>query len=134
MRWPYRRHLHLFLANAYGDLYAGAAGRLAKRIHERPKPKHLVYLCEGNHRFWALIETTAPRQGRVAWSNVLPSGAEVKSEKSWTYATMRTRPPSPSTVVSPRYLKILSLPPPPARSGRARQRPFVPLAKFRIAS
>jgi len=125
MRTPDRRSLHLFLAEAYEDLYRGAVSRLPQRFVRRTSSPSSVYLCEGPHRWWAVVAPIDHNTGRVEHSNVLPSGTVVKSRKSWRFASMRRDKALPQTIVSPRFLTILSLPPRPvSRRKRAAMRPL----------
>ena len=133
MRTPSRRSLFHFLIGAFARLYEGAEGRLPSKVIQRPREVPLVYLCEGSHLHWAVLQPDGPYTGRVAWSNVFRPGTLVKSKKSWKFAAMRKLEGHPSTILSPRYLKVLSLPPvpPAARLGRPQ---FVPLREFSLAA
>lgn len=128
---PTARALSSFLADACERLFLGASGRLPSETHERPRAASLIYLCEGRHLWWALIEPTDPCRGRVAWSNTLPMGVLVKSAKTWPFAAMRRNPASPQTLVSPRFLKILWIPPRP-KAGKGRC--SFPLREFSLAA
>jgi len=91
-----------------------------------------VYLCEGRHRYWALVAPADRTTGRVRFSNVLPTGAIVKSEQAWCYAAMRRDPDSPQTVVSPRHLRTLWLPLPPRKGGKGRR--FAPTHELALVA
>jgi hypothetical protein len=133
MRAPNKRSLFYFLIGAFGRLYEGAEGRLPKRFTERPREVPLVYLCEGRHLHWAVVLPDGPYTGRIAHSNVFRPGTLVKSKKSWRFAAMRRIDGNPQTIVSPRYLKVLWLPPTPPAAMLGRPR-FLPLREFSFAA
>jgi hypothetical protein len=135
MRSPSRRSLFLFLIGAFSRLYEGAEGRLPSKAIRRPREAPFVYLCEGNHLHWAIVQPDGSYTGRVAWSNVFRPGTLVKSKKSWRFAAMKKAEGHPSTIISPRYLKVLGLPPVPEAARKGLQQPrFVPLREFSLAA
>jgi len=130
----YRRSIILFLMGAFERLYAGSTSRLPKSAFTRPHAEPFVYLCEGRHLYWAIVSPTGPYEGRIAWSNLFRPGTLVRSKKSWRYAGMRPSADHPRTIVSPRYLRVLWLPPTPP-AARVGNRPrFLPLREFSLAA
>ncbi len=106
------RFLHAFAWGDYDRLFSAYRNYVTPEVSETV---HLAALGK-KHSWWAVVKPKTTRTGEILWSNFLPYGAEVRSSMPFSHGSRPGRPGSGNTLLDPRWLNVVWLPPKPGRS------------------